>query len=141
MNKKLVFNTLGRLLLLEAVIMPPPLFVSLIYADGCASAYLKTIGLLIIVSLPIARFVKPADKSMYTREGMAIAGLSWICISFMGSLPLVFARVCGLADAFFETASGFTTTGASIVTDFGRLTHGILYWRSFTHWLGGRSCW
>ncbi|MBR4235752.1 MAG: TrkH family potassium uptake protein [Clostridia bacterium] len=137
MNKKLVFNTLGRLLLLEAVIMLPPLFVSLIYADGCASAYLKTIGLLIIVSLPIARFVKPADKSMYTREGMAIAGLSWICISFMGSLPLVFARVCGLADAFFETASGFTTTGATIFTDVEVLPASINFWRCFTHWFGG----
>ena len=85
----------------------------------------------------MALLIKPDNKQMYTRDGMAIAGLSWICMSVMGALPLVLGKICGLADAFFEIASGFTTTGATIMDDVSVLPKSVNFLRCFTHWLGG----
>ena len=117
--------------------MLPSLAVSLIERDGYAWAFLATLGAILLVSLPQIRLIRPEDRTMYVRDGMAIAGLSWICISVMGCLPLVFARICGFADAFFEIASGFTTTGASVLSDMESLPKSIAFLRCFTHWVGG----
>ncbi|MBQ9408815.1 MAG: TrkH family potassium uptake protein [Clostridia bacterium] len=137
MNKKLVFSTIGKLMLLVGVMMVPCLVVSLIYRDGQVLAFLESMGIILAVSLPIALFVKPENKQMYARDGMAIAGLSWICMSVMGALPLVLGGICGLADAFFEIASGFTTTGATIMDDVSVLPQSVNFLRCFTHWFGG----
>ena len=75
---------------------------------------------------------------MYAKEGFVIVGLSWILIALFGALPFVISgEIPNYIDAFFETASGFTTTGASILTDVTKLSHSSLFWRSFTHWIGG----
>lgn len=137
MNKKLVFYTLGKLMLFVSALLIPPLVVSLFTRDGCWTAYLETLAALLVPALLLYTLIKPEDKSMYAREGMAVAGLSWILISFVGCLPLVFSDVCGLADAFFEIASGFTTTGATVLSDVEALPQSIALWRSCTHWVGG----
>jgi trk system potassium uptake protein TrkH len=137
MNKKLVFHTIGKLMLMEAAFMLPSLAVSLIERDGYAWAFLAALGAILLVSVPQAVLIKPEDRTMYTRDGMAIAGLSWVCMSVMGCLPLVFAGICGFADAFFEIASGFTTTGASVLPNLESLPRSIHFLRCFTHWVGG----
>jgi trk system potassium uptake protein TrkH len=82
--------------------------------------------------------IKPGKSSVYAREGFAITGLSWIFLSLFGCLPFVISRqIPGFVDAFFETVSGFTTTGSSILTDIESLDNAMLFWRSFTHWIGG----
>ena len=137
MNRKLVFSTIARLMLVVAAMMIPCLIVSFIYHDGMALTFLKSLGIILVISLPMALLIKPDNKQMYTRDGMAIAGLSWICMSVMGALPLVLGKICGLADAFFEIASGFTTTGATIMDDVSVLPKSVNFLRCFTHWLGG----
>ena len=137
MNKKLVFHTIGKLMLMEAALMLPSLAVSLIERDGYAWAFLAALGAILLVSVPQVILIKPEDRTMYTRDGMAIAGISWVCMSVMGCLPLVFAGICGFADAFFEIASGFTTTGASVLSNMESLPRSIAFLRSFTHWVGG----
>ncbi|MCR4620627.1 MAG: TrkH family potassium uptake protein [Clostridiales bacterium] len=137
MNKALVFRTLGKLMLMEAALMLPSFGVSLLYADGMAFAFLLTFAIVAALSLPLVLLLKPAESHMYIRDGMAVAGLGWVLISFFGSLPLVFGKVCGLADAFFEIASGFTTTGATVLTNVDNLSPSIAFLRSATHWIGG----
>ncbi len=117
--------------------MLPSFGVSLLYADGMAFAFLLTFAIVAALSLPLVLLLKPAESHMYIRDGMAVAGLGWVLISFFGSLPLVFGKVCGLADAFFEIASGFTTTGATVLTNVDNLSPSIAFLRSATHWIGG----
>ncbi len=137
MNIRLVTNFLGKLFLIEAALMLPALGVSFAYAEGDAPAFLLSIMTLAVVSLPLILFVKPKDQQMYAREGLAVAGLGWLFMSLLGGLPLFYNGSCGFIDAFFEITSGFTTTGATIMTDIEGLPQGILFWRSFTHWIGG----
>ncbi len=117
--------------------MLPSFFIALMYGDGDAAAFVYVILILAAVGFAIVRFVKPDDTEMYTREGLAVAGLCWLFMSLFGGLPLVFCGACGFWDAFFEITSGFTTTGATIFADVEALPRGILFWRSFTHWIGG----
>ena len=137
MNRKLVFGFLGKLILLEAALMLPSFFISLVYRDGDQTAFLISVGILLAVGLVFTLCFRAEDKNMYTREGLAVAGLGWLTLSALGGLPLALSGACGFADAFFEITSGFTTTGATIFTDVESLPHGILFWRSFTHWIGG----
>lgn len=137
MNISLVLNLLGKLLLIEAALMLPALGVSLIYGQGDSMAFVYSILILVCISLPLSYIIKAKDKQMYAREGLAVAGLGWLVMSLLGGLPLVFSGVCSFADAFFETASGFTTTGATILTDIESVPNGIHFWRAFTHWIGG----
>ncbi|MBQ3761971.1 MAG: TrkH family potassium uptake protein [Clostridia bacterium] len=137
MNKSLVFSTVGRLMLVVPVLFVPCLIVSLLYADGHALVFLAGICISLAVALPVALLVKPESKQMYTRDGMAIAGLSWILMSVLGALPLVISGICNYIDAFFEIASGFTTTGATIMRDIASLPPSMSFLRCFTHWLGG----
>lgn len=120
-------------------LMVLPILVGLIYNEGMATIlpFAKTIFLILLIFLPLAR-KKPKDQSLYVKEGLIITGLIWVIMSFFGGLPFYFSGVCdNLTDAFFESASGFTTTGATIIADVEVVAKSILFWRSFTHYIGG----
>ena len=135
MNFKLISKITGRVLLIDAACMLLPMLVALIYGES-PRPFLMTIGLLLIISLPLSQ-MKSKDH-FFARDGFFTVGLIWVLISVFGSLPFWF---CGhfpsYVDCLFESISGFTTTGASILTAVEGLPRGILFWRSFMHWLGG----
>ncbi len=137
MNYKLVLRTLGFTVSFEAVCMLLPLVCSLVYADGKTASFLICMAINLAVGIPLS-FIKPKETKMYSREGFCIVALSWIALSIFGSLPFVISgSIPNFIDAMFETVSGFTTTGASILTEVESLSKSILFWRSFTHWIGG----
>lgn len=138
MNRRMILYMVGQMIRLEAILLILPLIVSLIYREACYSAFLITALITFVIGSAVVVICKPDNKIVYAREGFAIVALSWILLSVFGALPFVISReIPGFVNAFFETVSGFTTTGASILTDVEALSHGILFWRSFTHWIGG----
>lgn len=138
MNKRLILRLMGRFLLMEAILMIPSLIIALIYGQGDAKAFLYTMLIIVACSIGPACFVKPEREDLNAKDGVAVAGLSWIILSFFGALPFCLSgAIPNLVDAYFEAVSGFTTTGASILTNIEALPKGILFWRSFTHWIGG----
>lgn len=138
MNRKMVFHICGQMLLIEAVLLVLPLVTAAIYGESCVWAFLGTIGAALLLGGFLMLFAKPESRVIYSREGFCITALTWLLFSVIGALPFVISgEIPSPVDAFFETVSGFTTTGASIVTDVESLSHGILMWRSFTHWVGG----
>ena len=138
MNYKLVVRLLGRLLLIEAALMVPSLAVALIYGGGDALSFVITIGLTGACGALLSFLLRPQRDDLTARDGMAVAGLSWVILSFFGALPFVISgAIPHLADAYFESVSGFSTTGSTILTEIEHLPKGILFWRSFTHWIGG----
>ena len=138
MNRKMVFYICGQMLLIEAALLVLPLIVSLIYGESCALAILAAIGIAIVLGAAIMLISRPDDTVIYSREGFVITALTWFEFSAVGALPFVFAgEIPSYIDAFFETVSGFTTTGASILRDVEVMSKGLLFWRSFTHWVGG----
>ena len=139
MNLKMVFNTVGRMIFLEAALLVLPLIVALIYGEGSiAISYLVTILIALAVGSVLKFAVKPKSQVIYAKEGFAIVALVWLFISLIGTVPFVISKeIPNFIDAFFETVSGFTTTGASIIDDLSVLSHANLFWRSFTHWMGG----
>lgn len=137
MNLKIVFYYLGWVLNIEAVLMLLPCAVSLIYGDGMLPYFLVTMVICTVIGFMTAH-KKPADTVFYAREGFLTVALTWVMLSFFGALPFWFSRqIPSLVDAMFETISGFTTTGASILSDVEALSPSLLMWRSFTHWVGG----
>ncbi|MGE5613568.1 MAG: potassium transporter TrkG, partial [Bacillota bacterium] len=137
MNYRMILRSLGRLYYIEAACMSPSLAVSLVYGQDDFKAFIATMVLLLAAGL-VLNLVKPANHDIHTRDGFAIVSLGWISVSFFGALPFIFSgAIPSFIDAFFETASGFTTTGASILSEVETLPKGILFWRSFTHWVGG----
>ena len=117
--------------------MLPSLLVALIYGDGDATSFFLTLLLLLVTGL-VLNSIPPSDRHLHTRDGLAIVGLGWLAISFFGALPFWFSgAIPSFVDAFFESVSGFTTTGASILTVIEGMPAGLLFWRSFTHWIGG----
>lgn len=138
MNYKMIINILGSVLKIESAAMLLPFITSLIYSETDATnAYLVCILLCFALGM-VLTFKKPENKVLYAKEGFVTVALSWILISIFGALPFVFTKhIPSFTDAFFETVSGFTTTGASILTDVEALLKSHLMWRSFTHWLGG----
>ncbi len=138
MNKKMVLNILGKIILVEAALLILPLIVSIVYRNDCTVSFLITIGVAVLTALPLTVFCKTDNKVIYSKEGFVIVSLAWIILSVIGSLPFVISgEIPSFADALFETVSGFTTTGASILTDIESMSEGLLFWRSFTHWIGG----
>ena len=126
----------GIILFIEAALMILPSIVSLFFGES-ALPFLLTISLLLIISLPLIRR-KPRDTRIYAKEGFVASAGAWLLLSLFGALPFLFSgAIPSYVDAFFETVSGFTTTGASILTEVESLPKGILFWRSFTHWVGG----
>lgn len=137
MNYKVILHTLGWVLNIEAAAMALPLVCSLLYKE-MAMAKIFLICIAICLLFGVLLTLKPlTKKSMYAKEGFICVALSWIVLSIFGSLPFIFSGTASVVDSLFETASGFTTTGASILTDVETLPKGLLFWRSFTHWLGG----
>ena len=139
MNYKIISNYLGKILLLEAICMVPSLLIA-IFADGMRSvlSFAVSIAAAAAVGALMLFVVKPKTRSIYSREGCVIVALSWVIISIFGALPMTLSgAIPSYIDAVFETVSGFTTTGATILTDIEVLPMSVLYWRSFTHWLGG----
>ena len=139
MNKRMIGFVIGRLLLLEAMLMVLPLGVSFIYGESLKykGAYFGVIMLLIAMGLALS-FKNPENMSIQGREGFVIVALSWILMSAFGALPFVITKeIPSFIDAFFETVSGFTTTGSSIITDLSLISRSNLFWRSFTHLVGG----
>lgn len=138
MNKRLIVRLLGAILLIEACAMLPSLALALIFGDGDALALLFTIGILLVPGLPAWLLSRPAGTNLRAREGVIVVGLAWILLSVFGALPFVFSgMIPNYIDALFEAVSGFTTTGATVLTDFDGLPRGVMFWRSFTHWIGG----
>ena len=138
MNYKMIFRTLGHVLVVEAALLLLPALVSLIYAEACLWAILATAGITLFAGLLLSFFCKKASPVIYAKEGFAIVALCWIVMSAFGALPFVISKeIPNYIDAFFEIVSGFTTTGATILTDVEKISKGLLFWRSFSHWIGG----
>ena len=137
MNYSMVLKNLGILLICEALAMIPSLAVAIGYKGDDVAGFLYTIAILLFIGI-CSLFIKTKNKTIYGRDGFAIAAIGWILASFFGSLPFYFSgAVPSLVDCFFETVSGFTTTGSSILTNVEALPMGLAFWRSFTHWIGG----
>jgi len=138
MNYPMIRNMLGFVLAIVGIFMLPALLIALFRAEwNAALGFGITIAVMAVLSLLMSR-KRPARRDYYTREGLATVGLTWVLVSVFGALPFTLSgSIPSYVDAFFETASGFTTTGASILADIESLPVSILYWRSFTHWLGG----
>ena len=139
MNYKMMGRFIGQILTVEGVFMIPAIIVSLCYGEYPAMwSFLIAIAACALVSLVLHLLCKGAPSAFYAKEGLVCVGLCWIVLSLFGCLPFWLSReIPNFIDAFFEMVSGFTTTGASIVPEVEKLSHGILYWRSFSHWLGG----
>ena len=138
MNRKMVIKTTGMLLLAEACLLLLPLSVALWYRERCFYPLLLTAGLSAALGGGAMLWGRNASKTIYSREGFVITALSWILLSAVGALPFYLSgEIPSYVDAFFETVSGFTTTGASILRDVEAMSRGLLFWRSFTHWVGG----
>lgn len=139
MRIRLVFRITGRVLFVEAAAMLLPLVVSIIYRENCAYSFLISIAVTAVAGLLTVLLTRgDRQKNLQAREGFAIVAATWIMLSLFGSLPFVISgAIPNYGDALFETVSGFTTTGATILKDIEALPRGILFWRSFTHWVGG----
>ena len=137
-RKKIIFNILGKLLVGESVFLFLSLLVSLLYQESDTSAFLYS-GLITFAVGGLSYLTsKGVKKDMGKREGYIIVSLVWVVFSIFGCLPYLFSgAIPSVTDAFFETMSGFTTTGSSILNNIEELPHGILFWRSLTQWLGG----
>lgn len=137
MNGSIVRYILGTLLKTESILLLLPCFVSVIYQEQEGFCYLLVAGLCGLFGV-IMTLRKPPNNVFYLKEGCAATSLSWLLISLTGCLPFILTgEIPSFTDALFETVSGFTTTGASILSDVEALSHCSIFWRSFTHWIGG----
>ncbi len=138
MNFKMIRYTIGTILLFESAFLLVPLITALCYGEWSALlATLASIAICVAAAMPLC-YKKPANRSVYAKDGFVIVALSWVALSAFGALPFVISgSIPNYIDAFFETVSGFTTTGSSIVPLVEELPKSMLMWRSFTHWVGG----
>ena len=139
MNKRLILRIISMTLLVEAVFLVPPLIICLLDGEPqVALSFLYTmlaVGVFSGIGLLISR---KCERRFHARDGFVATGLAWIFLSLFGALPFfISGQIPNYIDCFFEVVSGFTTTGASILNDVEALSRGLLFWRSFTHWLGG----
>ena len=139
MNYKMMGRFIAQILSIEGIFMIPALIISLCYGEVMAvKGFLYALAAIFATVLVLYLLCKGAPSAFYAREGLVCVGISWIVLSLLGCLPFYISReIPSYIDAFFEIVSGFTTTGASIVPAVEDLSKGILYWRSFSHWLGG----
>lgn len=138
MNYRMVVFVLGRIFLVEAAMLLLPMVCSAIYGEWyMLPAFLLPAVILLLLGLA-ASLRTPKNTTIYARDGLAIVALVWVLMSAFGALPFVISgEIPAFADAFFEMVSGFTTTGSTILNDVEALSHGALFWRSFSHWVGG----
>lgn len=138
MNYKMIAQIIGRMMLVEAALLLMPMAVALIYGEACYMSFICAIGVAVLIGLPLELAMRPKNKLIYAKEGFIVVSVTWLLFSLVGALPFIFSgEVSSFADAFFETVSGLTTTGASVLLNFSSLSRGLLFWRSFTHWIGG----
>ena len=137
MNFRIIAYIVGWVCNFQAIFMVLPCITALVYQEHEFFAFLISMILCLIVGIPLTAR-KPKNKVFYTKDGCVAVALSWLALCIFGSVPFVLSNsIPHPIDAFFETVSGFTTTGSSILTDVEVLPHCILMWRSFTHWIGG----
>ncbi len=137
MNYRMIKHILGWILIFESLFMVVPLITAAVYKESEIKSFAVTM-LICVVAGGICLFRKPKRTALYSRDGFIIVSLSWIVLSLFGALPFVISgTIADYTDALFETVSGFTTTGASILSEVESLPKSILMWRSFTHWVGG----
>lgn len=138
MNIPVLIYVLGQVCKIEAALMLLPVVCALCYREyPVAGVYLIVSAICLVIGL-IMTARKPKYNKIRTREGMAATGLSWILMSILGCLPFILlGEIPNFIDAFFETVSGFTTTGSTIIQDLDAISYGSRFWRSFTHWIGG----
>lgn len=139
MNVKMLSRIIGLTVLLTAAFMAVPLLLALVDGEpNNVAAYGVTMGLMAVFGLALFLFSRNGDRTFYAQEGFAATGLSWVVMSLFGALPFcIGGEIPHYIDALFEIISGFTTTGASILSDVEALSRCNIYWRSFSHWLGG----
>ena len=138
MNYRIVGYVLGLLMVFEGIFMAVPLITAAVYSEKEGLIFACVALFCIVIGFLISKLVKPKTKTMFAREGYIIVALSWILLSVFGALPFVFTgAIPSFVDALFESVSGFTTTGATILTEVESLPKCVLMWRSFTHWVGG----
>ena len=137
MNIKMIFSILGRTLLIEAALLFCPLLVGIIYGEHSFADYLIPMAGLVVIGLPLS-LIRTKDKAIYAKEGFVTVAFVWILMSLAGAVPFVLSgAIPNYADALFETVSGFTTTGATVIANVEGLSHSLMFWRLFTHWIGG----
>lgn len=138
MNRRMVFYILGRIIMFEAILLLLPSIVAVIYRESALWSFLIAAGVALAVSFALTFLSRPSNRLIYAKEGFVIVALAWIIMSAIGALPFTLSgQIPSYIDALFETVSGFTTTGASILTDVESMCKSCLFWRSFTHWVGG----
>ena len=139
MNKKMVFHTVGRILQILALFLTVPAIVAIIYGEKKSFyTFVATAVGTFLVSVFLSILTRTKNRIIYAKEGIAITALSWIIMALIGALPFwISGEIPSYVDAFFETTSGFTTTGASVITDVEAMSRSMLLWRAFTHWIGG----
>lgn len=139
MNRKIVLNTIGKILILEAALMLLPAATALIYGEiqGLIS-FLITAAIASAIGLILILICRKGDQVIYAKDGFIITALAWLVLSLVGALPFkISGEMPSYIDAFFEIVSGFTTTGSSVLRNVEALSHCMLFWRSFSHWIGG----
>lgn len=138
MNSSMIRIILGHVLRIEAVLLLLPCIIALIYKENTGWMYLLVAAISMVIGLLMTQIRKPKNTSIYLKEGCVATAASWLVLSLFGALPFwLTGEIPSYLDALFETVSGFTTTGASILSDVESLSHCTLFWRSFTHWIGG----
>ncbi len=139
MNYRMMGKFISRILMLEGIFMLPALCISLFRQERMAiQGFAYSIALILVLSLLFYFYGRKAERKFYAKEGMVCVSASWILLSLLGCLPFYISKeIPRFVDALFETVSGFTTTGATILPAVEDLSRGILYWRSFSHWIGG----
>ena len=139
MNYKMTGKFISQIIAIEAVFMLPALLISAFRGEtGSMLGFLYAIGITLALSGLLFLLCRKAVLRFSARDGLVCVGLGWIALSLLGCLPFVLSReIPRFVDAFFEIVSGFTTTGASVVADIESMSKGLVYWRSFSHWLGG----
>lgn len=137
MNYRMISYILGWILIFEGLFLTVPIITGAVFGESALISYLIALGICLLIGALLV-LKKPKNKQLFAREGCVIVALSWIVLSLFGSLPFIISgEIPSFIDALFETVSGFTTTGASILSDVEKLSHASLMWRSFTHWVGG----
>ena len=141
MNYKLIGKVIGKIMILESLLMLAPLLVSIIYREPFSHKLAFIVPIIILGALgALLQIPKPKRSSLYQKEGFALVALSWIVIALFGAIPFVISKdIPSFVDAFFEISSGFTTTGASVIFDISAISHSSLFWRSFSPWIGRSS--
>ena len=139
MNYKMMGRLMAQILTIESLFMLPALFISLYHGESAATqGFLYTLAVMLVLEGMLFLLCRKAPAGFYAKEGMVCVGLSWVFLSLLGCLPFFISReIPSFIDAFFEIVSGFTTTGASILPNVEALSKGLVYWRSFSHWVGG----